>query len=75
MKKMVEDSNANLFSGNNDHDGLQLLGNFIDEGKLLDYDGIVQSDLAGPLIEKSLWATMIPWAWSLSNSAIHPVIM
>ncbi|RDL39921.1 uncharacterized protein BP5553_04261 [Venustampulla echinocandica] len=74
-KQKVADTNAMMFSGSNDHSGMQLLLNMMDEGKLLDYTDIVKTSLAGPIIERILWAIMIPWAWSMSNAGIYPFIM
>ncbi|OBT72588.1 hypothetical protein VF21_08135 [Pseudogymnoascus sp. 05NY08] len=64
-----------MFSGTNDHGGLQLLTNIIGEGNLLDYEDIDIARENIPVIETVLWASMIPMAWAMSNKDVHPFLM
>ncbi len=63
---------ATLFDPSSLHFGKFL--DLADEGALIDRlaDG---NDTSKASIKKALWATLIPWAWSLSNEQHHPFIM
>lgn len=75
--ELVADTNAVMFSGNNNQGGLQLLTDIIGEGNLLDngYGVIVNASMAIPIMQTVIWASMIPLAWAMSNKDVHPFIM
>ena len=61
-----------LFSPESRYFGVFL--DLVDEGAVLERFAD-NNNTAKASITKALWATLIPWAWSLSNENHHPFIM
>lgn len=69
----LSDSNTDLFNGS--ASSVANLYRVMDEGKLME-DTVTEGDLdAQASLEHALYSVLIPYAWSLSNENLHPVVI
>lgn len=63
-----------LTTGVYDQHSWETFFDLADQGKLLDTSGFTTTSI-NETIKGAFWATLIPWAWSLSNTEVHPFIL
>lgn len=69
-------ANVALFQGSDYETSGAPLFNMINNGAMLDYSTTADNrETRSATIQKSLWATLLPIAWGMSNKDLYPFIM